>query len=133
LTVHDATYDLLRKRGITTVFGNPGSTEQTFLQGFPEDFTYVLALQEASALAMVDGFAQGTGKPALVNLHTAAGTGNAMGSLVAAYRANTPLIVTAGQQTREMNDATTPEAIRGRDLMQKTHLLEGWPKTPTTR
>ncbi len=102
-TIHDVTYELLRKLGITTVFGNPGSTEQTFLQDFPEDFTYVLALQEASALAMADGFAQSTGKPALVNLHTAAGTGNAMGSLVAAYRANTPLIVTAGQQTREMS------------------------------
>ena len=102
-TVHDVTYDLLRKLGITTVFGNPGSTEETFLQDFPDDFTYVLGLQEASVLAMADGFAQATGRPALVNLHTAAGTGNAMGSLVAAYRANTPLIVTAGQQTREMS------------------------------
>nr|4Q9D_A Chain A, Benzoylformate decarboxylase [Mycolicibacterium smegmatis MC2 155]4Q9D_B Chain B, Benzoylformate decarboxylase [Mycolicibacterium smegmatis MC2 155] len=102
-TVHDVTYDLLRKLGLTTVFGNPGSTEESFLRDFPEDFTYVLSLQEASALAMADGFAQATGKPALVNLHTAAGTGNAMGSLVAAYRANTPLIITAGQQTREMS------------------------------
>ncbi|MFG1934420.1 benzoylformate decarboxylase [Mycobacterium sp. NPDC048908] len=102
-TVHEVTYDLLRTLGLTTVFGNPGSTEQTFLQDFPDDFTYVLALQEASVLAMADGFAQSTGKPALVNLHTAAGTGNAMGSLVAAYRANTPLIITAGQQTREMS------------------------------
>jgi benzoylformate decarboxylase len=102
-TVHEVTYDLLRTLGLTTVFGNPGSTEQTFLQHFPDDFTYVLGLQEASVLAMADGFAQTTGKPALVNLHTAAGTGNAMGSLVAAYRANTPLIVTAGQQTREMS------------------------------
>jgi benzoylformate decarboxylase len=102
-TVHAVTYDLLRNLGITTVFGNPGSTEETFLQDFPDDFTYVLGLQEASVLAMADGFAQATGKPALVNLHTAAGTGNAMGSLVAAYRANTPLIVTAGQQTREMS------------------------------
>jgi benzoylformate decarboxylase len=102
-TVHEVTYDLLRTLGLTTVFGNPGSTEQTFLQNFPDDFTYVLGLQEASVLAMADGFAQSTGKPALVNLHTAAGTGNAMGSLVAAYRANTPLIVTAGQQTREMS------------------------------
>jgi benzoylformate decarboxylase len=101
-TVHDVTYDLLRALGLTTVFGNPGSTEQTFLRNFPEDFTYVLALQEASVLAIADGFAQSTGKPALVNVHTAAGTGNAMGSLVAAYRGNTPLIVTAGQQTREM-------------------------------
>ena len=102
-TVHAVTYDLLRKLGLTTVFGNPGSTEQTFLQDFPEDFTYVLGLQEASVLTMADGYAQSTGRPALVNLHTAAGTGNAIGSLVAAYRANTPLIVTAGQQTREMS------------------------------
>jgi benzoylformate decarboxylase len=64
--------------------------------------TYVLGLQEASVLAMADGFAQSTGKPAVVNVHTGAGTGNAMGSLVAAYKGNIPLIVTAGQQTREM-------------------------------
>ena len=101
-TVHDVTYDLLRSLGLTTVFGNPGSTEQTFLKDFPDDFTYVLGLQEASVLAMADGFAQCTGKPALVNVHTGAGTGNAMGSLVAAYKGNVPLIVTAGQQTREM-------------------------------
>ncbi len=101
-TVHEVTYDLLRELGLTTVFGNPGSTEQTFLKNFPDDFTYVLGLQEASVLAMADGFAQSTGKPALVNVHTAAGMGNAMGSLVAAYKGNIPLIVTAGQQTREM-------------------------------
>lgn len=101
-TVWDVTYDLLRSLGLTTVFGNPGSTEQTFLKNFPDDFSYVLGLQEASVLAMADGFAQSTGKPALVNLHTAAGTGNAMGSLIAAYKSNTPMIVTAGQQTREM-------------------------------
>src|ERR1700754_3441720 len=101
-TVRDVTYDLLRTLGLTTVFGNPGSTEETFLKNFPYDFTYVLGLQEASVLAMADGFAQSTGKPALVNVHTGAGTGNAMGSLVAAYKGNIPLIVTAGQQTREM-------------------------------
>jgi benzoylformate decarboxylase len=101
-TVHDVTYDLLRKLGLTTVFGNPGSTEETFLKNFPDDFTYVLGLQEASVMAMADGFAQSTGRPALVNVHTGAGLGNAMGNLVAAYKGNTPLIVTAGQQTREM-------------------------------
>ncbi|MFZ0715101.1 benzoylformate decarboxylase [Mycobacterium sp.] len=101
-TVHEVTYDLLRTLGLTTVFGNPGSTEQTFLSEFPDDFTYVLGLQEASVVAMADGFAQSTGKPALVNVHTAAGMGNAMGNIVAAAKGNTPLIVTAGQQTREM-------------------------------
>lgn len=102
LTVWEATYDLLRKLELTTVFGNPGSTEQPFLKNFPADFEYILGLQEASAVAMADGFAQATGKPALVNLHTSAGTGNGMGNIMSAFLNKTPLIITAGQQTREM-------------------------------
>ncbi|WP_377267058.1 thiamine pyrophosphate-binding protein [Peterkaempfera sp. SMS 1(5)a] len=86
-TVRSITYNLLRTLRLSTVFGNPGSTEQPFLQDFPEDFTYVLALQEASAIAMADTFAQVTGRPALVNLHSSAGMGNAVGNLVAAYHA----------------------------------------------
>lgn len=101
-TVREATYDLLRSLRMTTVFGNPGSTEEPFLSDFPDDFTYVLALQEASAVAMADGYAQATGRPAHVNLHTAPGTGNGMGGLVTAWHNKSPLIVTVGQQTREM-------------------------------
>lgn len=101
-TVRDVTYDLLRGLGLTTVFGNPGSTEETFLQDFPADFRYVHALHEASAMGMADGYAQATGRPAHVNLHTAPGTGNGMGNLVTAWHNKTPLIVTAGQQNREM-------------------------------
>jgi benzoylformate decarboxylase len=88
--------------GLTTFFGNVGSTEETFLKNFPADFRYVLAPQEASVIAMADGFAQATRRPALVNLHTGAGMGNAMGNLITAFLNKTPLIVTAGQQTREM-------------------------------
>src|SRR5271163_1084742 len=102
LTVHDATFNLLRKLGLTTIFGNPGSTEQPFLKNFPPDFEYVLGLQEATAVAMADGFAQATGKPALLNLHTSAGTGHGMGNIMTAFLNKTPLIITAGQQTREM-------------------------------
>lgn len=101
-TVWAATYDLLRSLGLTTVFGNPGSTEQPFLKNFPSDFDYILGLQEATAVAMADGFAQATGRPALVNLHTNAGTGNGMGNIMTAFQNKTPLIITAGQQTREM-------------------------------
>jgi benzoylformate decarboxylase len=101
-TVRSVTYDLLRSLGLTIVFGNPGSTEQPFLQEFPDDFSYVLALQEASVIPMADAFAQVTRRPALVNLHSSAGLGNALGNLVAAYHANTPLIVTSGQQHREL-------------------------------
>ena len=53
-TVRTVTYDLLRSLGLRTIFGNPGSTEETFLQEFPGDFSYVLALQEASAIAMAE-------------------------------------------------------------------------------
>ncbi len=102
MTVREATYDLLRQLGLTTIFGNPGSTEEPFLQNFPSDFSYVLGLQEASVMAMADGYAQATGRPALVNLHTFAGVGHAMGNLICAFYNKTPLIVTAGQQTREM-------------------------------
>src|SRR6202158_5799112 len=102
MTVHEATYNLLRRLGLTTVFGNPGSTEQPFLKNFPKDFQYVLGLQEASAVAMADGFAQGTKKPVLVNLHSGAGTGNGMCNIMTAFQNKTPLIITAGQQTREM-------------------------------
>src|ERR671921_1882791 len=99
-TVREVTYDLLRDLGITTIFGNPGSTELPFLRDFPEDFRYVLALQEASALGMADGYAQGTGQAAFVNLHTGPGLGNAMGAMVTAWHNRTPLVVTAGQQDR---------------------------------
>jgi benzoylformate decarboxylase len=101
-TVWAATYDLLRALGLTTIFGNPGSTEETFLKNFPADFRYILGLQEASVVAMADGFAQATRHPVLINLHTSAGTGNGMCSLMTAFLNKTPLIVTAGQQTRDM-------------------------------
>ena len=102
MTVRDAFFQVCRELGLTTVFGNPGSTEETFLKEFPDDFRYVLALQEAPAVAMADVYAQATGKPALVNLHTAAGMGNALGNIESAWYNKAPLVITAGQQTREM-------------------------------
>jgi benzoylformate decarboxylase len=102
ISVHSTTYELLRRQGIDTVFGNPGSNELPFLKDFPQDFRYVLALQEAVVVGIADGYAQASRKPAFINLHSAAGTGNAMGALSNAWNSHSPLIVTAGQQTREM-------------------------------
>jgi benzoylformate decarboxylase len=101
-TVREAFFEVARRLGMTTIFGNPGSTEETMLKDYPSDFRYVLALQEAPAVAMADGYAQRTGRAALVNLHTAAGIGNAMGNIESAWYNRAPIIVTAGQQTREM-------------------------------
>src|SRR3954451_1314617 len=101
-TVRDVTYDLLRAYDLTTIFGNVGSTEQPFLENFPSDFRYILGLQEASVVSMADGFAQAMRRPVLVNLHSAAGPGNAMGALLTVFQNKTPLIIPSGQQTREM-------------------------------
>jgi benzoylformate decarboxylase len=102
LTVKQATFDLLRAFGIKTVFGNPGSTELPFLSDWPDDIDYVLGLQEASVVGMADGYAQATRNAGFVNLHSAAGVGNALGNIYTAHRNQTPLVITAGQQARSI-------------------------------
>ncbi|WP_406386094.1 benzoylformate decarboxylase [Streptomyces sp. NBC_00211] len=101
-TVRESVLDVLRARGITTVFGNPGSTELPMLKRFPADFRYVLGLQEAVVVGMADGFALASRTTSLVNLHTGPGTGNAMGAILNARANRTPMVVTAGQQVRAM-------------------------------
>jgi benzoylformate decarboxylase len=101
-TVKHATLDLLRAFGIRKVFGNPGSTELPFLSDWPDDIDYVLGLQEASVIGMADGYAQATRNASFVNLHSAAGVGNALGNIFTAHRNQTPLVITAGQQARSI-------------------------------
>lgn len=100
MNVRDAFFAVLRSHGITTIFGNPGSNELPLLRDFPADFRYVLALQEGAAIGMADGYALATGQPSLVNLHAAAGTGNAMGNLTNTQSGHVPVVVTSGQQAR---------------------------------
>ena len=100
--VRVVTMNLLRDLGMTTMFGNPGSTELRFLKDWPEDFTYVMGLHEGASVAMADAYAQVTDNAAFVSLHSAGGLGNALGTLYTAYRNNSPLVVMAGQQTRAM-------------------------------
>jgi benzoylformate decarboxylase len=101
-SVREATLALLRDLGIDTVFGNPGSTELPMFRDYPKDFHYVLGLQEAVVVGMADGYAQATRNAALVNLHSAAGVGHAMGNIFTAFKNQTPLIITAGQQARSI-------------------------------
>ena len=102
VTVKQATLDLLRAFGIKKVFGNPGSTELPFLSDWPGDIDYVLGLQEATVIGMADGYAQATRNAGFVNLHSAAGVGNALGNIFTAHRNQTPLVITAGQQARSI-------------------------------
>src|SRR6186997_3078972 len=99
-TAREASFELFRRQGMTTIFGNPGSTELPMLAEFPDDFRYVLGLQEASVVGMADGYAQASGGVTHVNLHTAPGVGNGMGAIFNAQANHSPLLVTAGQQVR---------------------------------
>ena len=99
-TVRDATFEVLRRRGLTTLFANPGSTEVPFLAGLPDDLRFVLALHEGSVVGLATGFAIARGEPALAILHTTAGLGNAVGALATARVNRAPLVVLVGQQDR---------------------------------
>src|SRR5260370_1667211 len=102
ITVKDATLNLLRAFKIEKVSGNPGWTELPFLSDGPDDIDYVLGLQAASVIGMADGYAQATRNAGFVNLHSAAGVGNALGNIYTAHRNQTPLVITAGQQARSI-------------------------------
>ena len=102
VTVREAVIHLMRGFGCTTLFGNPGSTELPLFRDWPKDFRYVLGLQESVVVAMADGYAQASKNAAFVNLHSAAGTGHALGNLFTAWKNNAPVVVIAGQQARSM-------------------------------
>ncbi len=99
-TVREATYEVLRDLGMTTIFGNPGSSELPFLKDMPADFRYVLALHERAAAGMGLGYALGRNQAAFVNLHSIASAGNGLSALIDAHYFHAPLVVTTGQQDR---------------------------------
>ena len=101
--------ELLKQEGVEVLFGNPGTTELPLMDAFAteNELRYLLGLQEAAVMAMADGYAQASGKLAVVNLHVAPGLGNAMGMLYDAQKAGSPILVTAGQHEQSFN-ATEP-------------------------
>src|SRR5918912_830039 len=93
------------------IFGNPGTTEQGFmdiLQDYPQ-VEFMLALHEGVAVCMADAYARLTRRPAFVELHIAPGLGNALGMLYNARVGRSPLVVYAGQSP-------------SRSLFQEPHL-----------
>ena len=99
-SVRDATFDVFREYGLTSLFANPGSTEISLLADLPADLRFVLGLHESSVVGMATGWAIGRGEPALAILHTTAGLGNAVGALATARVNRAPLVVIVGQQDR---------------------------------
>jgi benzoylformate decarboxylase len=100
-----ALLELLRQEGVRIMFGNPGTTELPLMDALAaeHELRYILALQEAPAMGMADGYAQASGQCAVVNLHAAPGLGNAMGMLYDAQKAGSPILVTAGQHEQRFN------------------------------
>jgi benzoylformate decarboxylase len=127
-SVREASYELFRKHGMTTMFGNPGSTELPMLADFPDDFRYVLGLQELVVVGMADGFAQASGTVGHANLHTAPGVGNAMGGIFNAQANHSPLLITAGQQVRP--HIGIQANLTNRDAIRMPHPLVKWSYEP---
>ena len=99
-TVRDAAFEVMRRHGLTTIFGNPGSTEIAFLTDLPPDIRFILGLHEGSVVGMATGYALARREPAFVNLHTAAGLGNAVNAIANARDCRAPLVILVGQQDR---------------------------------
>jgi benzoylformate decarboxylase len=93
-----AMFEQFAADGLTTMFGNPGTVEQGFLDVLEQlpGFEYVLGLQETVAVGIADGYARASAGPALVQLHTGVGLGNGIGMLYQAKRGHSPLVVIAG-------------------------------------
>ncbi len=127
----DILLELLQQQGVEYVFGNPGTTELPLMDALADhaDIQYILALQEASAVAMADGYAQATGRPGFLNLHTAGGLGHGMGNLLNAAISQTPLVVTAGQQ--DMRHSLTDPLLFG-DLVRIAAPAVKWAQEVTT-
>jgi benzoylformate decarboxylase len=100
MTGAQAFYEMLVRENVEYIFGNPGTSELPLMDVFAErnEIEYILALHEDSALGIAAGYAEASGKPAVVNLHTNPGLAHGLGNLYNAYRAGTPMIITAGQQ-----------------------------------
>jgi benzoylformate decarboxylase len=101
-TVREVTLDLFRDLGMTTIFSNPSHTEMKLFEAWPDDFRFIMGLQEASVVSMADGHAQATGEPSLVIINGGPGMGNAMGAVYTAASAHTPMVIICGQQARKL-------------------------------
>jgi benzoylformate decarboxylase len=125
MTGKRAFLELLKQEGVDVLFGNPGTTELPLMDALAvdSDIRYVLGLQEAVVMGMADGYAQASGKLAVVNLHVAPGLGNAMGMLYDAQKAASPILVTAGQHEQSFN---VTEPILWADLPTMARPLVKW-------
>jgi benzoylformate decarboxylase len=115
----------LVSNGVSHIFGNPGTTETPLLDSlvtYPQ-IEYIMTLHEGVAVGAASFYAQATGRASVANLHVAPGLGNGIGAIYGALKANSPLIVTAGQQDTRMR-LTNP--VLGHDLVAMAVPVTKW-------
>ncbi|MBD3648760.1 MAG: thiamine pyrophosphate-binding protein [Pseudomonadales bacterium] len=119
----------LRLHGVDCIFGNPGTTENPLLDSLIDypDIKYYVALHEGVAVGAAGFYAQATGKTGITNLHVAPGLGNAIGMIYGALKANSPMIVTAGQQDTRLR---LRNPLLGHDLVAMATAVTKWSVQP---
>ncbi|MGH2860643.1 MAG: thiamine pyrophosphate-dependent enzyme [Solirubrobacteraceae bacterium] len=126
--IRDATFGVLRRLGLTRIFGNPGTTEIPLLLGRPDDFEFVMGMHEGAVVSMATGYALASGHAQLVNLHTTPGLGNAANALANARDLHVPLVVLVGQQDRRQLELAP--FLSGRALERMLGEYPVWSKLP---
>jgi benzoylformate decarboxylase len=111
--------------GVRHIFGNPGTTETPLLDSLPAfpQLEYIMALHEGVAVSAASFYAQASGRVTVANLHVAPGLGNGIGSLYGALKANSPVVVTAGQQDTRMR---LKNPLLGHDLVAMAAPVTKW-------
>ncbi|TMK84367.1 MAG: thiamine pyrophosphate-binding protein [Actinobacteria bacterium] len=125
LSGRDQFFDVARSEGARYLFANPGTTELPIFDELADEtgIELILALQEATAVAAADGYAQATRRPALVNLHIAPGVANGLGNIFNAMWNRSPVVVTAGQQN---TNQLIQEPMLAADLVRMTEQFCKW-------
>ncbi|MDH3643038.1 MAG: thiamine pyrophosphate-binding protein [Gammaproteobacteria bacterium] len=115
--------------GVDCIFGNPGTTENSLLDRLIDtpQIQYYVTLHEGIAVCAASFYAQASGKTGIVNLHVAPGLGNGIGMMYGALKANSPLIVTAGQQDTRMR---MREPLLSHDLVAMAEPVAKWSAEP---
>src|ERR1700753_2637647 len=111
--------------GVRHIFGNPGTTETPLLDSLPASpqIEYIMALHEGVAVGAASFYAQAAGRATVANVHVAPGLGNAVGAIYGALKANSPVVVTAGQQDTRMR---LNGPVLGHDLVVMAAPVTKW-------
>ncbi|WP_255197796.1 thiamine pyrophosphate-binding protein [Halorarius litoreus] len=130
----DVFVDALERYGVQHVFGNPGTTELPLMHALEDsDLSYVLGLHEDVAVGAAAGYAStrryhadddpDVNPVGVANLHVTPGLAHGLGNLYGAMVAGAPLVVTAGNHSRDFRHE---EPILSGDLVEMAAPFTKW-------